>query len=281
MSGVIIVFGSFISRDAGQGEADTDFSEKVNLALRQAGHHLLLSVDDSSSTIAPIQLGNEGRFQLKLSSKLDYDTLPYLLDRAIKSFGISQNYHVTVKSCSADSIILGYNLDSYVDQQVPCMGRERLSECNVIGLVFDEKKSDLLMSFPFGVGLLILGFSMMGYAGRSKNSKSKSIVLVAEHKSLISVGDVRFNHKDQTVEVKGVSKPLTYRENKLLHYLVLHANQILNRETLISQVWGDEGIIVGRSLDVFISRLRKILKETELVNIKSVHGVGYRFEVAK
>ena len=59
-----------------------------------------------------------------------------------------------------------------------------------------------------------------------------------------------------------------------------HPNEVLSRDTLIAKVWEDEGVIVGRSLDVFISRLRKLLKGDDSVQIKTVHGVGYRLEVS-
>jgi len=59
----------------------------------------------------------------------------------------------------------------------------------------------------------------------------------------------------------------------------VHQQQILEREKIVAKVWGEEGVIVGRSLDVFISRLRKILKEDTRLEIKNVHGVGYKLLV--
>jgi DNA-binding response OmpR family regulator len=72
---------------------------------------------------------------------------------------------------------------------------------------------------------------------------------------------------------------LTYRESKLLDFLVHHMGQVLARDEILAAVWEEEGIIVSRSLDVFISRLRKILNKNHSVVIKTVHGVGYRLEV--
>ena len=72
---------------------------------------------------------------------------------------------------------------------------------------------------------------------------------------------------------------LTFRATKLLHYFVNHRNQLLKREQLLENVWEEEGILIGRSLDVFVSRLRKILKADDSLTIKTVHGVGYRLEV--
>ena len=72
---------------------------------------------------------------------------------------------------------------------------------------------------------------------------------------------------------------LTYREAKLLRVLASHPNQVLERDQILKLVWEDEGITVGRSVDVFISRLRKLLSHDPTIKIAAVHGVGYRMEV--
>lgn len=72
---------------------------------------------------------------------------------------------------------------------------------------------------------------------------------------------------------------LTYREGKLLKVFCMNKNKLLERHFITQTVWEDEGIIVGRSVDVFISRLRKLLKNDPLVKITNVHSVGYRFDV--
>ncbi len=58
-----------------------------------------------------------------------------------------------------------------------------------------------------------------------------------------------------------------------------HPNQLLGRDLILQSVWGDEGITVGRSADVFVSRLRKLLQHDPTLRIASVHGVGYRLEI--
>ena len=72
---------------------------------------------------------------------------------------------------------------------------------------------------------------------------------------------------------------LTFREAKLLHLFIKHQNQVLDRDFILKSVWEDEGVTVGRSIDVFVSRLRKLLQEDTSLKIAAVHGVGYRLEV--
>ncbi|MBK8554245.1 MAG: winged helix-turn-helix domain-containing protein [Lewinellaceae bacterium] len=66
----------------------------------------------------------------------------------------------------------------------------------------------------------------------------------------------------------------------MLAYFVGKPNQILPREQILQDVWEDEGIMVGRSLDVFVSRLRKLLQDDDSIKIMSVHGIGYRLETS-
>jgi DNA-binding response OmpR family regulator len=71
---------------------------------------------------------------------------------------------------------------------------------------------------------------------------------------------------------------LTHKEARLLELFCRHPNQIILRESLQKAIWEEEGYFVGRSLDVFISRLRKLLKEDPCIRITTIHATGYKFE---
>jgi len=79
------------------------------------------------------------------------------------------------------------------------------------------------------------------------------------------------------VRVGGKDTQLTQRENELLKYLIEHSNRLIKREDILKSIWGDDDYFLGRSLDVFVSRLRKILKPEPALKIENVHGVGFRF----
>ena len=72
---------------------------------------------------------------------------------------------------------------------------------------------------------------------------------------------------------------LTEREAALLHYLSSQPNRLLRRDDILKAVWGDDGYFTGRSMDVFISRLRKLFRGDTQVKIVNVHGAGYRMEI--
>ncbi len=75
--------------------------------------------------------------------------------------------------------------------------------------------------------------------------------------------------------VNGKEKSLTQREGDLLQLLLVNQNNLVKREAILQEIWGQNDYFMGRSLDVFISRLRKYLKEDDSVEIKNHHGVGF------
>ncbi|HHG85268.1 MAG TPA: response regulator transcription factor [Bacteroidetes bacterium] len=78
-----------------------------------------------------------------------------------------------------------------------------------------------------------------------------------------------------------IQHQLTEREAQLLHFLATQPNRLLRRDDILKAVWGDDGYFTGRSMDVFISRLRKFFREDPKVNIVNIHGAGYRFEIGE
>ena len=96
----------------------------------------------------------------------------------------------------------------------------------------------------------------------------------------ISIGDISLN-KDLLKLTIGNQKQiqLTLREVELLEYLCRHQNQVLKREEILLKIWGENDYFLGRSLDVFISRLRKLLVSSRLVSIDNVYGIGFIFTV--
>jgi DNA-binding response OmpR family regulator len=93
------------------------------------------------------------------------------------------------------------------------------------------------------------------------------------------VGDYTFDHRNLVLSHPTEERKLTKKEADVLRLLCLHADQVLPRELVLNMVWGDDTYFLGRSLDVFISRLRKYLKSDPKVQIVNVHGVGFKMVV--
>jgi two-component system, OmpR family, response regulator len=101
----------------------------------------------------------------------------------------------------------------------------------------------------------------------------------ADEQFLYSVGKLVCDFTNQQIKSDNGIQVLTNKEAKLLKLFCINLNQVINRDTIQKAIWEDEGYFVGRSMDVFISRLRKLLKDDPDVTITNVHGVGYKLEV--
>lgn len=91
-----------------------------------------------------------------------------------------------------------------------------------------------------------------------------------------TIGDIVFSSKEYKVIISEKSFDLTSRECELLQLFSRNMNQTLKRSDILLQIWGSDEFFLGRSLDVFISRLRKILKHSGKISIENIHGVGFR-----
>jgi DNA-binding response OmpR family regulator len=90
------------------------------------------------------------------------------------------------------------------------------------------------------------------------------------------VGGVAYDHRKQQLTVNGSSRKLTTKENDLLYLLFLNKDQILDRSEALNKIWGDDNYFNGRSMDVYIAKLRKYLKPDDSLEIINVHGKGFR-----
>lgn len=92
-----------------------------------------------------------------------------------------------------------------------------------------------------------------------------------------SIGDLRFSYTDLKLYVASDIHTLTQKEADLLKFLCEHANRILKREEVLLNVWGKDDYFLGRSMDVFMTKLRKYFKSDPSVVLETIHGVGFRF----
>ena len=260
-------------------------SEKINLALRRTAHRLLVNAGDSSSRIAPVRQLNATTFRVRLNHPFNYDRLPALLQQSLDIHGIKGDYDVAVLDCATGDLQLGYNFRDVTGQKgVPCVGRVQQQGCYNLQLTFatpEPVEQPARVWWPWAVGSLLLAgaYAVWQQSHRKPNPVRLPAIATDESEPLLWVGQSAFNLTNQAVSVAGVTHPLTYREAKLLHLFLRHPNQLLERGFILKSVWEDEGIFVGRSVDVFVSRLRKLLHADPSLRLVAVHGVGYRLEV--
>ncbi|NUN99496.1 MAG: response regulator transcription factor [Saprospiraceae bacterium] len=272
----------WVTRQQAEPLTGQRLSEKVNLALRRTAHYLLAASGDTTSRIPPVQQVGDSIWLIRLERPFNYDTLPELLSASFEVHGIDANYNVAVLDCKDGEVQLGYNfLDFLLEKEVPCGGRELESGCYNLQVTFvppNPQKGPLWVLISGGVlALLAIG----GWWWTKQQIPPSPIASPAEvaDPGVLQFGNSSLDPANLILFVNGIQHQLTYREAKLLQLFLSHSNLLLEREFILKSVWEDEGIIVGRSLDVFVSRLRKLLKADNAVQIATVHGVGYRLEV--
>jgi DNA-binding response OmpR family regulator len=95
---------------------------------------------------------------------------------------------------------------------------------------------------------------------------------------IFSIGQFEFDYGNLTLKNNHGQKTLTQKEAEILKLLHLHRGRVLKREEILNHIWGDDDYFMGRSMDVFISKLRKYLKDDPAIQIVNYHGVGFKLE---
>lgn len=260
----------------------TRFTEKANLALRRTAHHLLKQNGDSTSRIPPVQQIDANTFVVRLDHLFEYGQLPSLLQESLQLHDIKRAYDVTIRDCSKNEILLGYTqLDLFQKKEIPCKGRKREPGCYLLKISFQPESTSTAGAgswWIFSLGTVLIG---LGYiVWQKRNRTSPAVEIPVNSSATITFGNSVWSPATLRLTSGESSHQLTYREAKLLNLLLAHQNQVLERDFLLKSVWEDEGIVVGRSLDVFISRLRKMLVKDTSIKLAAVHGIGYRLEVS-
>jgi DNA-binding response OmpR family regulator len=93
----------------------------------------------------------------------------------------------------------------------------------------------------------------------------------------IQIGAYVFDFANQSLALGGVLRRITEKESEVLLYLCKHANKVVKREDMLKEIWGENDYFMGRSLDVFITKMRKYLKDDASLSIENVFGVGFIF----
>ncbi|MEO6133328.1 MAG: response regulator transcription factor [Saprospiraceae bacterium] len=104
-------------------------------------------------------------------------------------------------------------------------------------------------------------------------------VIEAAPKEAMIVGKYLFDYPNLDLTINGQARGLTQREADILYYLASRPNQVIRRSDILEDIWGKDDYFYGRSLDVFISRLRKYLSEDAGISIENVHSVGFKLNI--
>ncbi|RZS90718.1 response regulator transcription factor [Aquimarina brevivitae] len=111
--------------------------------------------------------------------------------------------------------------------------------------------------------------------------RATQTTLIHNEVDKLAIGSFEFDIKNQVLQRDDEVQRLTEKETALIQYLLSYKNTMIRREVLLQQLWGSDDFFSGRSMDVFISRLRKYFKADPKISIQSVRGVGLTFAIAE
>ncbi len=286
---LFLFFGLFLIYK--KADAINSYDQKhIEVALRMIGHQVLLGSGDSSSRVLPI-LEENGKYRIGFENPISFD--PEMLYTIIDSFARQSNlatqYILEVEDCESREVVYSFQIEEdNASSIVPCQSRLQPKGCyelvftlmendNIYPVVKEERNEAGMEKDNAGLLILIIPLSLVIVFGLlwyyQKNTKNTS--------HLIALGRYQFDKQHTELRYKGKKIELTSKEADLLDLLYNNANTTVEKENILSKIWSDEGEYIGRTLDVFISKLRKKLNSDPDLKIVNIRGVGYKLIIDK
>ena len=248
--------------------------------LRRIGHEILLQSGDSTSRVLPVKKIAENEYQIRFENDLTFqpDSLVITTQRLLAKDPLAGDYVVNVVNCSNASVAYGFAISkNKKDDIVACIGRKQPIGCYMINIkfkptsIYTAKNGYLLGSLSF---LAFVGFIFL------RSVEPRRALPDDQHTDILTLGEVLFDAKNRKLIINEKTTDLTGTESRLLLIFARSPNETIERSRLQKEIWEDEGVIVGRSLDMFISKLRKKLELAPNIKIVVVRGKGYKLEIS-
>jgi DNA-binding response OmpR family regulator len=171
-----------------------------------------------------------------------------------------------------DGFTLGKDIRK-TDTQVPIIFATAKTMLEDKAAAYDLGGDDYITK-PFRIEELLLRINAIFKRMANKADNVEEIV-----ETQFNIGKYTFDYTTQVITYDGIAQKLSTKEAELLRLLCLKKNTVLTREEALLSIWHDDNYFNGRSMDVFLSKLRKYLKEDSQVEIINVHGKGYKLLV--
>lgn len=294
---ILLMFVSLICVAFSMTGSDDYDAARREIILRKIGHEILLQSGDSTSRVLPVNKIGKNEFQISFDNAFTFEpgSLVGTTQRLLAKDPLARDYVVNVLNCGTASVAYGYAMSqNKKDDIVTCLGRKQPSACYLINIKFKPagmvtaKNGFLLGSLPLlaFVGLIFYRSvkprkTLNNPPGLNVPAESPEVTdsPVTQNHVVFMLGSIQFDMTNQALVVNGNSTDLTGTEARILHIFALSPNEVIERSRLQKEIWEDEGVIVGRSLDVFISKLRKKLEPDPNTSITVVRGKGYKLEI--
>ncbi|MDO3627790.1 winged helix-turn-helix domain-containing protein [Mucilaginibacter sp. BT774] len=260
------------------GNDDFDIARREVL-LRKVGDELLSQSGDLTSRVLPVKKISANEYQISFEKDLTFlpDSLVNTTSRLLAKDPLARDYVVNVLNSGNASVTYGYAIsENKKNDIIACKGRVQPKASYMIDIKFKPagiitaKNGYLLGSLPF---LAFIGFIVL------RSVKPQRALPDDQYTSVFTLGSVLFDARNRKLIINRKTIDLTGTETRLLLIFALSPNQPIERSRLQKEIWEDEGVIVGRSLDMFISKLRKKLEPDSNINIVVIRGKGYKLEI--
>jgi DNA-binding winged helix-turn-helix (wHTH) protein len=279
------------------GSDDFDIARR-EILLRRIGHEILLQAGDSTSRVLPVKKIAENEYQISFENAFTFqpDFLVNTTRRLLAKEPLANDYVVTVLNSADESVTYGYAVSkNKKDDIVACIGRTQPIACYKINIKFKPSGITTTKNEYFLDALLLLGFG--GFVLLRHVRQQKSLPNLPDSPpspdtpdspdlpdsrdtDMFTLGSMSFDAETRKLMINGNTTDLTRTETRVLRIFALSPNEVIERSRLQKEIWEDEGVIVGRSLDMFISKLRKKLKLDPNVKIVVIRGKGYKLEIS-
>jgi hypothetical protein len=268
------------------GNNDFDSAKEV-IVMRNIGHQILLSSGDRSSRVLPVSKTNDNQYQIRFSGPLEIspDSVINIVRQAVDANYLPSDFIVNVVERRNNDVVYGFAiLKTEQTSLLPCKGRKLPKAHYAVNINFRNKRTSVLnKDYILGAGgslaammLIFSGLKIKRQKNKSSTSEVKPTAPVTSQG--MDIGRYTFFKNHRYLEYDQEQIKLSDKETKLLEILANRLNVAVERSDL-QKVWEDEGVIVGRSLDMFISKLRKKLEKDPTVQLVNVHGKGYKLQV--
>lgn len=275
------------------GNNDFDFARR-EILLRRIGHEILLQSGDSISRVLPVKKIAENEYQISFEHAFTFspDSLVHITKHLLANGPLASDYVVNVLNCGDSSVAYGYAISgNKKDDIITCLGRTQPKACYLISIQFQSAERGTAKN-----GYLLGSLALLAVAGAIflRRTKPRGVLpkngsaIPEDHPagfqnpsaSMFTLGSTSFDVETRKLMMAEKTVDLTKTETRVLRIFALNPNEAIERSRLQKEIWEDEGVIVGRSLDMFISKLRKKLEPDPTIKIAVIRGKGYKLQIS-
>ncbi|NRA48306.1 MAG: winged helix-turn-helix transcriptional regulator [Phaeodactylibacter sp.] len=251
--------------------------KQAHLAVRAIGDVLLTNARDLSAPVPPVEEIDEQTLRLSFGQPIPInpDALAELAVKRIHS-AIAPRAIVNVLDTESGKMVYGFEINHENPTEIPCLGRNLPKSTYYVEVSFYPVQ-------PIKLGLNTFTFGLLGvmlvFLVLVSRPFFKERPAMATDENTIQVKGIKLDLNTNQIVTNDQKIRLTNKEAQVFSILFKNEGQLVSRDYLTQEVWLKEGVVTGRSLDMYISRLRKKVKGLSNTEILNQHGKGYTLKV--